>query len=194
MSDEVYTYPPDFDVLRNRFDIRDAVLLDEIEREYAVFRLMEGVPEGGFDLRHLRAIHRQLFQDVYDWAGELRVVEISKGKSQFQFRRFIEAGMADVHRRLVAGDFLKGLDAQAFAREAGPIIGDVNYVHPFREGNGRTQMAYLRQLAAQAGHVFEPRRLDPSAWLAASIAAHQADYAPMARCIGDALRGSGAVT
>ena len=57
-------------------------------------RSREPIPRGAFDLAHLRAIHRHLFQDIYDWAGELRTVEISKGRQQFQFRKFIETGMA----------------------------------------------------------------------------------------------------
>jgi cell filamentation protein len=106
-------------------------------------RVAEGAPTGNFDLAHLRTMHRHLFQDVYDWVGELRSVEISKDGHQFQFRRFIETGMADVHGRLIRLDFLSGLDAGEFARQAGQIIADVNYVHPFREGNGRTQLLYL---------------------------------------------------
>lgn len=187
MSDEVYAYPPDFAVLRNRFDIRDAILLDEIEREYALVRLMGAVPKGDFDLRHLKAIHHHLFQDVYDWAGQIRTVEISKGRSQFQFRRFIEAGMADIHQRLVQGQFLRELDSATFALEAANIIGDINYVHPFRDGNGRSQLAYLRQLAEQAGYAFDPRKLEPRDWMAASIKAHEANYEPMGRCIHLAL-------
>jgi cell filamentation protein len=105
------------------------------------------VPSGAFDLAHLRAIHRHLFQDIYEWAGELRTVEINKGGHQFQFRRYIETGMADVHRRLVQGSFLRDLSVPEFAQQAAVIVGDVNYVHPFREGNGRTHAQYLKQLA-----------------------------------------------
>jgi cell filamentation protein len=115
MSDEVYCYPPDYTVLKNRLDIRDAAELDRIERRTASQRAAEPIPSGSFNLAHLRAIHRHLFQDVYDWAGELRTVEISKGASQFQFRRYIETGMADVHRRIVAWNQLRGLDAETFA-------------------------------------------------------------------------------
>jgi len=138
MSDEAYCYPPDFVVLKNKLDLRDAELLDRFERRAAAQRAAQGIPSGKFDLAHLRAIHRHLFQDVYDWAGELRTVEIAKGGNQFQFRQYITTGMADVHRRIVAAKFLKGLSARAFADKAGEIIGDINYVHPFREGNGRT--------------------------------------------------------
>ena len=178
-SHDPYLYP-DSAVLRNRLGIRDADRLDYVEREVVAQRIAEGAPKGVFDLAHLRAIHRHLFQDVYDWAGQLRTVEIAKGGNQFQFRQFIETGMADVHRRLEKADVLRGLDGSAFAKAAGPIMGDVNYVHPFREGNGRTQLQYLEQLAEQAGHPIDLARIDPGRWLEASRASHGGDYGPMA--------------
>ncbi len=144
---------------------------------------------GSFDLTHLRAIHRHLFQDVYDWAGELRTVEIFKGGNQFQFRQYIPTGMADVHRRLTRAGFLKRLPASEFAREAGIIIGDINYIHPFREGNGRTQAQYLKQLAEQAGHAARSSgAVDPAKlWIEASKASHAADYSLMAEVIREAI-------
>ena len=96
MSDRDYCYPPDYTVLRNRLDIRDAPALEAAERQFVAQRLLEAVPTGDFDLAHLTAIHRHLFQDVYAWAGEIRTVEMTKGGSRFQPRRFIAAGMADV--------------------------------------------------------------------------------------------------
>ena len=83
MSDRDYCYPPDYTVLRNRLDIRDAPALEAAERELVALRLLEPVPAGDFDLNHLKAIHRHLFQDVYAWAGEVRTVEIAKGDSRF---------------------------------------------------------------------------------------------------------------
>jgi len=190
MSDPQCCYPPDFIVLRNKLGIRDADQLEIFERRLAMQRIAEGAPTGDFDLRHLRAIHRHLFQDVYDWAGELRTVEIAKGGSQFQFQRFIGAGMADVHRRLVGRTYLEGLNLDEFAREAGVVIGDVNYVHPFREGNGRTQLLYLEQLAIRAGHPLSIRMLDRDQWMDASQASHGGDYARMADCIRHAVEAS----
>jgi len=183
-----YTYPGS-PVLRNKLGLRDADRLDRAERRLVTQRAAEGIPSGRFDLAHLRAIHRHLFQDVYDWAGELRTVEIAKGGHQFQFRRFVETGMQDVHQRLVRAALLHGLSRADFATAAGQIIGDVNYVHPFREGNGRTQLFYLAQLAAQAGHPLDLARLDAAGWLTASRAAHEGDYAPMAAAIARAFTG-----
>jgi cell filamentation protein len=152
--------------------------------------MSQPIPRGFFDLVHLRAIHRHLFQDVYDWAGELRTVEIFKGGNQFQFRQFIPTGMADVHRRLTRAGFLRGLPAREFAREAGTILGDVNYVHPFREGNGRTQAQYVKQLAAQAGYALDLKRIEPGRWIDASKASHAADYSLMAEIILRAITTS----
>jgi len=82
------------------------------------------------------------------------------------------------------------LPAREFAREAGVIIGDINYIHPFREGNGRTQAQYLRQLAEQAGHPLDLRRIDPKAWIEASKASHATDYSLMTDVILRAIGGN----
>ena len=187
MSDPDYCYPPGFTVLRNKLGIRDARTLAAAERQFVAQRLLETVPGGDFDLPHLRAIHRHLFQDLYEWAGELRTVEIAKSGSRFQPKRFIQSGMADIHRRIVGADYLRGLGPDAFAAAAGPILGDVNHVHPFREGNGRAQLQYLKQFAARAGHRLDLTRLDPETWMDASRRSNAGDHAAMTRCIRQAL-------
>jgi cell filamentation protein len=174
-------------VLKNKLGILDADELDRIERKLVAQRNSEGAPAGRFDLDHLKAIHRHLFQDVYAWAGKIRIVETAKDGSQFQFRQYIGNGMADVYRRLEQANFLRNLNSTEFAEQAGPIMGDVNYVHPFREGNGRTQLAYLKQLAHQAGHSIALSRITPKRWIAASRSAHGGEYKPMSEEIFRAL-------
>lgn len=181
-----YVYPGT-SVLRNHFELRDQAALDQAERWHVTQRLAEGCPTGKFDLAHLRAIHRHLFHDVYPWAGEVRTVQLSKGGSTFLPARFIEQGMADVHARLQARKLLQGLDRSAFVREAAAIFGDVNHVHPFREGNGRVQIQYLLQLARQAGHPLEVRRIKPDRWLDASIRANRGDHLGLARVLHRAV-------
>ena len=188
MSDDPYVYP-ETTVLRNKLGIRSATALDHIERRLVVQRTREGIPEGDFDLPHLQAIHKHLFQDIYDWAGQVRTVEISKGAQQFQPRRYIHTGMDQVHRQIVASGYLKGLSPAEFSARAGQIIGDVNHVHPFREGNGRTQLQYLKQLAERAGHAIDLRKLDRETWLHASREANAGRYDAMARAIEVALVG-----
>ncbi|WP_127116227.1 Fic/DOC family protein [Shimia sediminis] len=189
MSDETYCYPPDFTVLRNKLNIRDAESLDRAERLIVQNRSQQGVPSGDFDLPHLKAIHRHLFGAVYDWAGKVRTVEISKGDSQFQPKSFIEAGMKDIHGRIVAAGYFKGTDRDIFAQRGGEIIGDLNHVHPFREGNGRTQRLFLKQLADRAGHRFDIRKLDRDMWMEASARANDCDYTLMQESIRGALTG-----
>jgi cell filamentation protein len=186
--EDPYLYPGTA-VLRNKLDIRDAQHLDRQERSLVVARARCGLPAGNFDLTHLQEIHRHLFQDVYDWAGQLRTVEISKGGSQFLPRDLIERGMDDVHRRLREKDFLRGLGKGRFADEAGRVIGDVNYVHPFREGNGRAQLQFLRLLGEQAGHRIDLTAIDGADWIKASRAAHDSDYSGMSFQISRAVAG-----
>ncbi|MFM9864980.1 MAG: Fic/DOC family protein [Micropepsaceae bacterium] len=183
-----YVYPDAPAVLKNKFGIKNAERLDKVERRSVVQRVEEGVPRGNFDLDHLCAIHRHLFQDVYTWAGKTRTVELAKDGDQFHLVAYIQTGMADVHRRLVQRRFLAGLDAEDFAREVAQIIGDINYVHPFREGNGRTQMQFLKQLAQRAGHGIDLTRLHRKQWIEASRAAQLTNYEPMSKAIAGSLK------
>jgi cell filamentation protein len=186
MSDPDYCYPPDFRVLRNKLGIRDPRELDLWETEFVMERIAQGVPTGDFDLAHLRAIHRHLFQDLYEWAGELRTVEISKAGHQFQFRRFIETGMADIHRRLVQRDS-SGIWTAPPSRAKRRTSWVTSTTHPFREGNGRTQLLYLEQLASQAHHRLDLTAIGAEASQAASREAHFGRYEAMADCIAAAV-------
>ena len=178
----LYKYPGS-DVLRNKLGIQDAETLDMRERQLVSLRVREGVPGGDFDVRHLQNIHHHLFQDVYEWAGELRQVEFHKGGYQFLSPKRLEMGMADVHKRLSEQQFLQGRSADDFATEAAEYIGDINRLHPFREGNGRTQLLFLQQLGEQAGHTIDLTRFTRETWIPASIESTRFHSARMAECI-----------
>ena len=169
IANDPYVYPVTL-VLRNRFDIQGGDALAHAERLLVAQRMKEGAPAGHFDLVHLQAIPHHLFQDVYDWAGKPRTIEIAMGSSHFLPASRIEMGMADVHRQRTVASFPQDLRPARFAEAAAHTIGDLNDVHPFREGNGRTQCEYLRQLAAQAGHALDLSRLRPRQWIDASKA------------------------
>lgn len=179
---QLYTYPGTR-VLRNKLDIRDGAELARIEARLVENRIEQGIPSGRFDQQHLSAIHGHLFQDVYDWAGQFRQVDIAKGDDWFHPHECLATGMADIHKRLREQDFLRGLSQETFAREAAEYIGDVNRLHPFREGNGRTQLQYLKQLGAQAGHPVDLTRFQRHAWIQASIEANRFQTERMAACI-----------
>lgn len=182
----LYRYP-DSDVLRNRLGITDAGQLEHVEFLLVSQRLEEAIPKGNFDLPHLQKIHWHLFQDVYDWAGEIRKVDIGKGGFGFHPHGRIEMGMADVHKRLDQQSYLRGLHRDKFAVEAAEYIGDVNRLHPFREGNGRTQLQYLKQLGEQANHKIDLSRFERKSWIQASIEANKFETTRMADCINKSI-------
>ena len=139
----------------NRFHITDYKQLQRIEAPLVAKRGGEledlGIT-GNFDPTHLRAIHKHLFQDVFPWAGEFRLVNISKGSSTFGPALHIAAALADTFAKLKVESLLINLTPQPFATRAAFYLGEISAIHPFREGNGRTQREFIRQLALHAGH------------------------------------------
>jgi cell filamentation protein len=169
-STDPYVYPGT-DVLRNLRDIRDPEILAEFEAEATSARILELIglpPKGKFDTTHLQALHRHIFQDVYPWAGEFRTVNISKGGNSFARADFIEPSLNDLFRKLASEERLQGLDRQKFTTRSAFFLGEINAVHPFREGNGRTQREFIRQLAAAAGFIVDWRSVTRDQMTAAS--------------------------
>jgi len=131
-----------------------------------------GLP-GYFDLPHLCKIHRYLFQDVFPWAGELRQVGLSKvGGAPFAAPMHIASALSEAFTRLKAERLLSGLDATSFSERAAYYLGEINAIHPFREGNGRTQREFIRLLAEKAGHTLSWKHLSQAENVAASILSH----------------------
>ncbi len=170
-SSDPYTYPGT-DVLRNILDIHDSQQLAAFEANATASRLIELDEQplvGRFDVAHLRSIHRHIFQDVYRWAGEFRTVNISKGGHLFGVAIFIAPALQEVLLKLSEEGHLKGLDAGSFATRAGYYLGEINAIHPFRDGNGRTQREFVRELAIQAGFVIDWCRVTREHMTAASL-------------------------
>jgi cell filamentation protein len=177
-----YCYPGTA-VLKNRAGLRSQVDLDFFEEEATAQRFAEPLPVGKFDLRHLCAIHRHLFQDVYTWAGSLRTVRISKGGSAFCYPENLDRELGRLFVDLAKQKNLSRLDPNAFAEGAAHFLAELNAIHPFREGNGRTQLSFLAALADQAGCPFALERLDPKAILEATITSFGGSEEPLAGII-----------
>ncbi len=153
-ADDTYCYPGT-DVLRNKAEITNAEDLDTFEGELSTLRsieILENSKAGQFDLAHLQRIHLALFQDVYDWAGKIRTVDISRGNSRFANVRFIESAANDIFNKLARENWLKGLDAVALSKRLAHYLSEINALHPFREGNGRVQRIFISQLSQSAGY------------------------------------------
>ena len=149
MSSDPYVYPGTT-VLKNIPGIRNQEILDRFEADRVAQRSLELIEcplSGLFDIDHLQGIHRYLFQDVYEWAGEFRTVDIAKGNSYFVHVPYIESTLEDLFERLSKGQHLHGLNQERFADRVAEVLGTLNAVHASREGNGSTQREFVRELA-----------------------------------------------
>ena len=153
------------------------------------FQLAGNPIKGCFDLDHLKAIHKHLFCDVYEWAGELRNIDLSKENSYFANYTHIVSASRPVFEKLVEEDYLKGLDAAAFSTRAAYYLGEINALHPFREGNGRAQREFINHLAFRNGYFIEWKNISQEQMIQASIESfHQADNTKFTAFIRDNLR------
>jgi cell filamentation protein len=178
-----YCYPGTT-VLINKLGLRDQAQLDSFEAGITIQRAAEPLPAGGLGYVHYRAIHRHLFQDVFTWAGRPRTVRISKDGSMFCFPENIDGEMRKLFDNLRGLDFLRGLSPGAFARHAAHFLSELNAIHCFREGNGRTQLAFLALLAESAGHPLALENMNPDAMLAAMVESFHGDEAQLRALIG----------
>lgn len=135
--------------LINKFDIRDEEKLSEIEAKITVAKSAELELQSfteQFDDRDYRAIHRYLFSDLYDWAGEYRTVGMSKKGTPFTAPEKIQELMTNCFARLKRMNYFLDLDFDEFIDELVDLYCTLNHIHPFREGNGRTQRVFITQL------------------------------------------------
>jgi cell filamentation protein len=107
---------------------------------------------GAFDLAHLLAIHRALFQDVYPWAGHVRSCDLSLGQVSFCSAQRLESSLTALFAELARENWLRERNAEKFAHGAAYYLAELNAIHPFRDGNGRTQREFIRALGLSVGH------------------------------------------
>lgn len=177
-----YCYPSTT-VLKNIPGLRSQAALDEFEVAMTAQRADEPLPSGRLSATHYRAIHRHLFQDIYAWAGRYRTVRISKDGSAFCYPEHIGREMSVLFAQLGRKRFFRSLSHKRFAAEAAHFLSTLNAIHPFREGNGRTQTVFFLLLAQRAGYPADLEKLKPNAFLQAMIASFKGNDAPLERQI-----------
>lgn len=177
-------------VLYNKLGLGTTAELEAAEREIthaALILLDESPVSASYDLPHLREIHKRIFSDIYEWAGQIRTVAIAKG-AMFCLPQYIDSSAAVIFRQLHDEDCLRGLRRDAFVGRLAHYLGEVNALHPFREGNGRAQRAFLGQLARNAGFTLAWQHLDPVRNVEASVAIMRGDPGPMCEMLGALVR------
>ena len=182
--------------LHNKVGARSAEELKERESDFVNVRmreLKESPVEGRLDFAHLKEIHHRLFQDVYEWAGQSRrnfdaAKQDYEGGSPTKFTPSaqIESEGQRIFDKLAKADHLQGLSRNEFIPELAKLHGELNQLHTFPEGNGRTQRLFLEQVAQRAGHPVDLSIGTEHRIIEASIAQTKGQHGMMERFIAEA--------
>ena len=160
--------------LINKLGIKDDKKLSDFESAITLAKAstLENEPiEGNFDTEHYKAIHRFLFEDIYDWAGIYRAVDMSKKGTAFSAADRIPDLMDSCFRRLKESDFFKGQPFDEYVKSIVDFYQTTNMIHPFREGNGRTQRIFIAQLIRFGGYDISFSEIDSDELMIATVQA-----------------------
>lgn len=162
----------DTDVLVNKLNIKnnnDLFLYESKITMAKAFDLRQKGIIGNFDIKHLSNIHKYLFEDIYPFAGKLRRENIAKDVFRFAEWSFIEDELKLLLNRLKEENYLKGKTKEELADKLAYYMAELNVLHPFREGNGRTIREFIRELALYNGYLFNVKEVKSEDLLEASI-------------------------
>ncbi len=160
--------------LINKFDIKDENVLKDLETTVTFGKITEYSLNplfNTYDVTHYKAIHKFLFEDIYDWAGEYRTVDMSKKGTSFAKAENIDDLMSKCFDRLKRNNFFKGFIFDEFIDSIADFYCNTNMIHPFREGNGRTQRVFLSQLINLNGYCINFADIDTDELMIATIQA-----------------------
>ena len=158
--------------LINKFGITDDKQLSLIEGQitFAKGSELERNPmNGNFDFEHYKAIHKYLFDEIYEWAGKIRTVDMSKKGTNFAKANEIEKLANACFARLKSENYFKGQEFDEFINNIVDFYCVTNMLHPFREGNGRTQRIFISQLIRYAGYDIDFSKINTDDLMSATI-------------------------
>jgi cell filamentation protein len=141
--------------LRNKLGIYDSATLKQAEADITILKqnhLLEHPIRGRFTATHLCRIHKFLFEDVYHFAGHFRTENIKKGDTTFLNYKDISKKLSYLLTKLRQEQYLKNLSEDGFILRLTFYFSEINYIHPFREGNGRATREFIRELVHYNGY------------------------------------------
>jgi len=159
-------------ILKNFFNIRDIKALEDIERKLVIVKLYElrqNFQIGDFDTNHFIGIHKFLFEDIYPFAGLFRNENIAKGNFSFAQWEYIEEELNRILQELKNEKLLNGLNKEELSIRLAYYMSELNVLHPFREGNGRTIREFIRQLALKNNYILDLQNIESQDMLNACI-------------------------
>ena len=188
LKDDCY---PGTTVLINKLDIRNEKLLAEAEQTITAINYAQIENEFEFvdvDFEYYKNIHKRLFYDIYEWAGMVRSVNLSKKGTAFCEYKEISELAEKRFGRLKRDNFLVDLDFETFVDEFTDLYVDLNYLHPFREGNGRTHRLFLTLLVRNAGYSIDFSQCDLDMLMIATIKSAQGDAELLRTIISELIK------
>lgn len=196
MNFDHYVYPG-MDILKNKLGITDKQMAYDFERTFSSKRIgvlqKQGIT-GRFDTAHLKAIHKFVFGDIYDWAGEFRDIQIFKGLTEFTAPEKIQFELDVLCADIRDKNYFRGLSKYAAADGLADAMCRLNQIHPFREGNGRTQRLFMEQMALNAGYILDFSQVSENAMRNASFfASVRGDSRPMQCLFASSMTDAGSL-
>ncbi len=170
-TQSIYCYP-DSNVLKNKLNIRDNKLLKTAEEEITLIKQMELLKnpiKGNFSKAHFMNIHKFIFEDIYSFAGKIRREQISKADTMFYPPNLIDRELDKVFAKVKEKNMLKETDEAKIFDNLAYVMAELNIIHPFREGNGRTIREFIRLMGKRMGYDLNWGNADKEALLEASI-------------------------
>lgn len=165
-------------VLINKFDIRDEKELEMMERNLTSYLMAQATIEIPFEdvnFEFYKNLHKYVFGEIYDWAGTIRKVDMSKSGTKFCPANEIEKRGKNIFDRLETQNYLKGFKGEEFINEFVNLYCELNYLHPFREGNGRIQRQFLLMLLNNMGKHIDFKDIDRDLLMIATIKSVKGD-------------------
>ena len=153
-AQSLYCYP-DTNILKNKLNIKDFELLKKAEEEITAVKqleLLQNPIRGNFTKTHLLSIHKFIFEDIYPFAGKMRKEQISKADTMFYPPNLIDRELNKVFAQIKDKNMLKEKDEDKIFDNLAYVMAELNIIHPFREGNGRTIREFIRLMAKKSGH------------------------------------------
>jgi len=170
-TQSIYCYP-DSNVLKNKLNIRDNKLLKTAEEEITLIKQMELLKnpiKGNFSKAHLMNIHKFIFEDMYSFAGKIRREQISKADTMFYPPNLIDRELDKVFAKIKEKNMLRETDEEKVFDNLAYVMAELNIIHPFREGNGRSIREFIRLMAKRMGYDLNWGNADKEELLEASI-------------------------
>lgn len=176
------------DVLINTLNITDAQELQAAERDLSELAAMDiEFSEPPYDFAYWCSLHKQLFSDIYEWAGEVRTIDISKANTHLCHCRYIKKEASKLLSEISNDNDFVNLSREQLISKLAEYYSELNVIHPFRDGNGRAQRVLFEHLVINCGFQISFEGISAEEWINANIMGFNVDYSGLEaifdRCI-----------